>query len=153
PGSRRISYDPQSQIERYHGDATDSINSSYEVAGLTEQREQDLLDSRRNRTEATDATKYETSAEIAPPLRTPLVNDAHDPKPDEQATGTGLGMTAIGLSILSLFILPYLTAPVGIVLGYMAFRRNTRTLGLWSMIIGALSLIGALVVYPYLVAR
>lgn len=150
PDYRKISYDPYTQIERYHGEMTDAVNSSYEATGTegpTHTQAFDEFESRR------DDAKYEMSAELAPPLRAPVSNDADGEKPGEQATGSGFGLTGISLSVLSLFILPYITAPIGIILGYMAYRRDARTLGLWSMILGAISIIGAMVVYPYLVAR
>jgi hypothetical protein len=60
-----------------------------------------------------------------------------------------MGMVGIGLSVLSLFLLPYLLAPAGIIVGYLAFRRNARTTGTWAMVIGALAILGALLIYPY----
>ncbi|MGI6187649.1 MAG: DUF456 domain-containing protein, partial [Brevibacillus sp.] len=66
---------------------------------------------------------------------------------------SGIGWTGLGLSILSLFLLPYIVAPIGVVLGYLAYRRNARTLGVWAMIVGAIAIIGALIIYPYYIAR
>lgn len=150
PAYRNISYDPYTQIERYHGEATDGVKQACETAGGFGPAETKHLKDADRRT---DAAKYEMSTEVAQPLRAPITKDANGAKPGEQATGTGLGLTGISLSVLSLFILPYVTAPVGIILGYMAYRRDARTLGLWSMIVGAVSIVGAMVVYPYLVAR
>lgn len=160
PSYRQISYDPYTQIESYHGEVTDAVNQAYETAGgagLGPAHTPDLDEFNRRE----DLAKYEMSAEVAsPPLQRPISRDVNDrdvndreERPGEQATGSGFGLTGLSLSVLSLFILPYLTAPVGIILGYMAYRRDARTLGLWAMILGAISIVGAMVVYPYLVAK
>jgi hypothetical protein len=67
--------------------------------------------------------------------------------------GNGLGWIGLGVSILSLFFLPYLLGPAGIVLGYLAYRQNARTLGIWAMVAGTLGILGALLLYPFLNAR
>ncbi len=115
----------------------------------------DVLDTSRQANVVRD-TKYETGSEIASPLRRadkprwPVGGSALDRQ--DSAAGN-LGMVALGLSILSLFLLPYLLAPVGMVLGYLALRRNARTMGTWAMIIGAVAILGAILIYPYFVAR
>lgn len=111
----------------------------------------------RTTAERTNDYDVESAAEIAEPIRGTRQADQNQAQTQAQADpengASGLGMTGLGLSILSLFLLPYLIAPVGIILGFMAFRRQARTLGVWAMIVGAAALIGALIVYPYFVAR
>ena len=111
----------------------------------------------RTTAERTNDYDVESAAEIAEPIRGTRQADQNQAETQAQADpengASGLGMTGLGLSILSLFLLPYLIAPVGIILGFMAFRRQARTLGVWAMIVGATALIGALIVYPYFVAR
>lgn len=108
-----------------------------------------------------DLTRYEMGAEAAP---LPTFEARSDERiksrspvtgPSEAGgdTAGGLGMVGLGLSLLSLFLLPYLLAPVGIVLGYLATRRKATTLGTWAMIVGAVAILGALIVYPYFIAR
>ncbi|MGD8192250.1 DUF456 domain-containing protein [Brevibacillus ginsengisoli] len=103
-------------------------------------------------------TKYEMGAEAgALPRMDTRRNESKSPVTGpNQARGDaagGLGMVGLGLSLLSLFMLPYLLAPIGIVLGYLAMRRNATTLGTWAMIVGAIAILGALIVYPYFIAR
>jgi hypothetical protein len=95
----------------------------------------------------------ETAAEIAEPIRREprqtVDNDEEKPR-----NGTsGVGIAGLVMSILSLFLWPYLLGAVGIVLGFIAYRRNARTLGVWAMVIGAIAILGALIIFPYYTAR
>jgi len=103
-------------------------------------------------------TKYEMGSELTPTVG--RINDPRNEGEDDlrssdgadtetDAAGNTMGMVGIGLSVLSLFLLPYLLAPAGIIVGYLAFRRNARTTGTWAMVIGALAILGALLIYPY----
>lgn len=102
----------------------------------------------------------EAASEIAPPVGNEgkVTADPERKGQREAATQTadmavGMGWIGLGVSILSLFFLPYLLGPVGIVLGYLAFRREARTLGTWAMLVGALGILGSLVLYPFLTPR
>ncbi|UFJ41591.1 DUF456 domain-containing protein [Brevibacillus humidisoli] len=160
-----ISYDPVTRTERYAGEAdpADGPRAAADTPTVN-QIEADQA-ARSNRVADTAAERvdlkqadYETAAEIAPPLGDDNARDVRQerrgqragaPAEDRADAGTGLGWIGLGAAILSLFFLPYLMAPAGIVLGYLAFRRNARTLGTWAMIIGALAIVGALLIYPY----
>ncbi|MEJ8544019.1 DUF456 domain-containing protein [Brevibacillus borstelensis] len=143
---RNIDYDPLTHTERYNGEQQHA-NLDDELIQSKEQTERPHYTVERS----AKASDVETAAEIAEPIRG--TRRSAETKADPENGASGLGMTGLGLSILSLFLLPYLIAPVGIVLGYLAFRRNARTLGTWAMIIGAVAILGALIVYPYYVAR
>ncbi len=132
-----IHYNPYTQVERFHGEQVEDVGSSR------------TSNEAKRHAELDDRTKYEMSAEVADPLPARTTSKPIAER-NPEAKGTGIGLTALGLSILSLFVLPYLVAPAGIILGYMAFRRDNRTLGTWSMVIGAISMIGALIIYPYI---
>lgn len=92
--------------------------------------------------------REELATEVAP-VRPRLVQnrieedrDFPDPaEKDRTKAGTGLGMTALILSILSLLFMPVLLAGAGIVIGIIAFMQGSRGLGLWSIGIGAISLL------------
>lgn len=145
-----ISYEPFNQTEKYRGEGSPE-NSETDLPLYQETRNAvgDRMERRSVRSIVGDDT--ETAAEIATPIR----NQPRSPVTEssrEDAAG-GLGMVGLGLSILSLFLLPYLVAPIGMVIGYLAYRRNARTLGTWAMMVGALAILGALVIYPYFVAR
>jgi hypothetical protein len=131
-----ITYDPHTQTERYRGE--DSLDGGALIPPLR----------------GKNVTRYETAAEIAPDYRTREEGRSPVSEPErENNKGGGVGMTALGLSILSLFLLPYLLAPIGLVLGYLAFRRGARTMGVWAMVIGVAAILGAIVIYPFFIAR
>ncbi|EMT52168.1 MFS transporter [Brevibacillus borstelensis] len=143
---RNIDYDPLTRTERYNGEQQNA-NLDGDLTQAREETEHPHYTVERS------AKDYqtETAAEIAEPIRG--TRRSAETKADPENGASGLGMTGLGLSILSLFLLPYLIAPVGFVLGYLAYRRDARTLGTWAMIIGVVAVLGALIVYPYYVAR
>jgi hypothetical protein len=142
-----ITYDPHTQTERYQGD--DSLDGGSVVPPL---RGTDGRERAARRTIIDD--DVETAAEITPDWHTRAEPRSPVSEPTRKGNaGSGMGFTGIGLSILSLFLLPYLLAPIGIVLGYLAFRRGARTTGVWAMVVGAVAILGAILIYPYFVAR
>ncbi|MED1795952.1 DUF456 domain-containing protein [Brevibacillus nitrificans] len=145
---RRIQYDPFTHTERYTGERDgDEDDFSERLDGIDRTQEE------KYRASAIRDDDVEAAAEIAEPIpvrRT--VRDANDEDSRENGA-SGIGMTGLGLSILSLFLMPYLFAPIGMVLGYLAYRRNSRSLGAWAMIVGAIAILGALVIYPFYTAR
>lgn len=148
---RSIQYDPYTHTERYtgEGDGRGDIDFSERLDSVvvTKDRGSDPAAVRDN--------DVETAAEIAEPINTAPRNARRDPgvEDNRENGASGIGMTGLGLSVLSLFLLPYLMAPIGMVLGYMAYRRDSKTLGAWAMIVGAIAILGALVIYPYYRAR
>ena len=88
----------------------------------------------------------ETSAELAAPLS--LNKREVREYDDERAGGRGIGLSALALSILSLFVLPILFGIAGIVLGFIARRRGASS-GSWAMTIGAISLILSIFILPF----
>lgn len=174
--SGTASYDPQTYTESYRGESglnqttsagvNESQASAYQTGSTEDHRSEQAATSNLDAgayygEDKTASTKYETAAEIAPPA-TPRAESRNNnnttsrspgSQSDRQEAATGLGWTGLGLSILSLFFLPYLLGPVSMVIGYLAFRRNARTLGTWAMIIGAVAILGALIIHPYYVAR
>ncbi|GLB58218.1 DUF4190 domain-containing protein [Cytobacillus sp. NCCP-133] len=109
--------------------------------------EYDLRHSERIGEANTDYTE-ETSAEIA----APGVYDRRIDREEESETvaaGRGVGYAALALSILSLFVLPVLFGATGIVLGFIARRRGSESLGGWAIGIGAISIIVGMFVLPF----
>lgn len=149
---RGIEYDPLSQTERYTGEL---VGEEAEVTGQPVNsvpgrvEVEDQADDRGFTASVRD-DDVEASAEIAEPIRQ---SDDRNERESPQNGTSGVGVTGLVLSILSLFLWPYLLGAVGIVLGYFAYRRGARTLGAWSMVIGAIAILGALIVYPYFTAR
>ncbi|MGG1663411.1 DUF456 domain-containing protein [Brevibacillus sp. NRS-1366] len=145
---KRIEYDPYTQTERYLGDSErERTDFSERLDGVVLTREE------HGDPPAVRDNDVEASAEIAEPIPARRSSRAVDNEDGRENGASGIGMTGLGLSILSLFLMPYLVAPIGMVLGYLAYRRNSRALGTWAMIIGAIAILGALVIYPYYRAR
>ncbi|MFV9510862.1 hypothetical protein [Tepidibacillus sp. LV47] len=100
-------------------------------------------------------TEEELAAELTPTFDQKVVpvnqqKEEDQPKKVKDGDNTvtnrfGIAFIGVILSILSLFILPYLLAPIGIVLGYLGYRRGDQTVGLWAMGLGAVGLIGTLI--------
>lgn len=101
----------------------------------------------RNQFDTADYSE-ESSAEIAAPVT--FNNRAENTQQNAGATaGSGIGIAALALSILSLFFLPVLFGAAGIVLGFVARRRGANALGAWAIGIGALSLIVGMFIRPF----
>ena len=64
--------------------------------------------------------------------------------------GEWIGWTALILAIASLFVWPAVLGPAAAVMGLFAYARDQRTLGIWSIIIGLMSLVAYLFLLPYL---
>lgn len=62
--------------------------------------------------------------------------------------GRGLGITALVVAILGLFILPLWMGIAAVILGYMAVAAGSRTLGWWSIGIGVVAILIALIPFP-----
>lgn len=100
--------------------------------------------------------REELATEVAP-VRPRLIKnrieedrDFPDPAEKEKKEGTGIGITALILSILSLLFLPVILGIAGIIVGIVAFSRGSRGLGIWAIGIGALSLISQFFFAPWL---
>lgn len=86
----------------------------------------------------------EVGEELAPPR--PAVRER---EVEKASGGAGLGITALVLSILSLLFWPVVLGAAGIITGFFAYRRGAVGLGMWSMGIGAVSIIIALFITPF----
>ncbi|MFT8320369.1 MAG: DUF4190 domain-containing protein [Bacillus sp. (in: firmicutes)] len=86
----------------------------------------------------------ETSAEFAAPI---TYNNDRDT--EREKGGKGVGITALILSIISLFVWPIVLGAVGIVLGFVARRRGALSLGTWAISLGAISIIIGIFLAPF----
>jgi hypothetical protein len=68
---------------------------------------------------------------------------------DDTTAGRGVGTFAIVLSILSLFFLPVLLGAAGIVVGFVARRYGSTSLGNWAIGIGAISILMTVFFSPF----
>jgi hypothetical protein len=65
------------------------------------------------------------------------------------AQSTWLGWLALAAAIVSLFVWPSVLGPVAIVAGVIAFWQGSRALGIWSVVIGLVSLAAYFILVPY----
>lgn len=95
----------------------------------------------------TEGYQEETAAEVAPTI-SGYQQGFGTREENETRAGTGMGLLAIALSIISLFVFPVLLGITGIVLGFIARSRGART-GTWAIAIGAISLLLGIFVLPF----
>lgn len=98
----------------------------------------------------------EVAQEMSPTLPRHTVKGSEDESDrpraeDDGLRGQGLGWTGLVLSILAFFIYPVFFGIAGAVLGFLGYRQGAQTLGIWSMVLGALAVLGALLFSPYFV--
>ncbi|WP_338470265.1 DUF308 domain-containing protein [Niallia sp. XMNu-256] len=96
----------------------------------------------------TEGFQEETAAEIAPPLTGAKQGSGTRNQGEAKEGSTGMGLAALALSILSLFVFPVLFGITGIVLGFIARGRGSKT-GSWAITIGAISLLLGIFVLPF----
>lgn len=96
-----------------------------------------------------DPSEYreETAAEIAAPV--PTVRRRGNDLRESAKGGTSMGVVALALSIISLFVWPILFGAVGIVLGFIARRKGAEGIGAWAIGIGAISIIIGIFILPF----
>lgn len=87
-----------------------------------------------------DGYREETAAEISD-VRSFEKDEIEEDEDFTSNAGSGAGMFAIVLSILSLFFLPILLGVSGIIVGFISRRMGATTLGNWAIGIGAVSII------------
>lgn len=102
-------------------------------------------------------TKYfeETSAEIAAPhpnrAKDSILQADRDRPDDTNGVGFGTiaGSIALIVSILSLFMMPFLLGIIGIIGGFISRRQGAKSLGSWAIGIGVVSIIIAIFILPF----
>ncbi|MRX71279.1 hypothetical protein GJU40_03720 [Bacillus lacus] len=102
-----------------------------------------------------DQYREETSAELTAPVSAGRDNNNKSSMNQGDQGGAGVmsgrsvGFLAIGLSILSLFVLPIILGAAGIIIGFIARRQGSKTLGAWAIGIGVVSLIMGMFITPF----
>ncbi|TSB46732.1 DUF308 domain-containing protein [Alkalicoccobacillus porphyridii] len=93
-----------------------------------------------------DSFNEETANEFPAPQRMDYqeTDDQEEASIDGLMKGKAMGIFALILSILSLFILPILLGAAGIVIGIVSRKGDAKTLGSWAIGIGAVSIIASL---------
>jgi hypothetical protein len=86
----------------------------------------------------------ETAAELTPTD----VDAVDDPRrEDREANGKGIGITALILSLLALFLYPFMLSIAAIILGIVGGRRGSAA-GWWAVGIGAAVLLIRILIFP-----
>ncbi|GIP39632.1 hypothetical protein J31TS4_29120 [Paenibacillus sp. J31TS4] len=67
----------------------------------------------------------------------------------DRPQGRTLGWVGLITAILSLFVFPTILGPTATVLGFLAYLQGNRTMGVWSVVLGLISLGTALFLSPY----
>ncbi|TVX78999.1 DUF4190 domain-containing protein [Peribacillus simplex] len=124
--------------ERYYNEDTPEDDRRYESRGTINN-----MDNRY---------KEETSAEISTP---PQLFRSYKDEPaeadgsgDVASRGKAIGVIALIISILSLFMMPFILGIVGIIVGIVARSRGSN-LGTWAIGIGAVSIIVGIFILPF----
>lgn len=94
--------------------------------------------------------REEAGAEISPSIQTDWTDPSLQEVQEGASGGTALGMIGLVLSLSSLLTFPFLLSLLGSGVGFVAYRRGAVGLGKWSIGIGLISLIGAMVFAPFL---
>ncbi|MBA4603138.1 DUF308 domain-containing protein [Thermoactinomyces mirandus] len=90
----------------------------------------------------------EVAQEVSPNPVTMRDHKGEGRENGKEAGGSGLGITALILSILAFFVWPFVLSIAGIVVGIFAVRRKS-TLGWWAVAVGIVALIMALFLFPF----
>ncbi|MGM0900096.1 MAG: hypothetical protein ACQEXB_03100 [Bacillota bacterium] len=132
------------------------MKESSGTTGATSSTESSQNSGASNTTGATISSepsyREETAAEIAAPVNLSLNRDtnASGQEQESKASAGIMGMSALAISILSLFVLPVILGITGVVLGFVARRRGgAKGLANWAIGIGAISIIIGMFVLPF----
>lgn len=86
----------------------------------------------------------ETAAELTPTGVNPVDNPRREGR---EVNGTGIGVTALILSLLAFFLFPFVLSTVAIILGIVGGQRGSAA-GWWAVGIGALVLLIRILIFP-----
>ncbi|MFE3973113.1 MULTISPECIES: DUF4190 domain-containing protein [unclassified Peribacillus] len=125
--------------ERYYNEDTPADDRRYESRGTITNN----MDNQYNE---------ETSAEISTPPRIREYKNNESTEADDSGNvasrGQAIGVIALIISILSLFMMPFILGVVGIIVGIVARSRGSN-LGTWAIVIGAISIIVGIFILPF----
>jgi hypothetical protein len=145
--NRETNLDNELEIIQNSDSASVDTNpvSKKETAFVSEQKSPNV-DRSGLRNVPADRYREETSAELTDSRpKSFQIND----NSEKSSAGTGIGITALVVSIISLFMMPVFLGIVGIVLGFIARGRGARSLGSWAIGVGALSIVVGIFIMPF----
>lgn len=166
PGSNASENNGQNQVD--HVDHLQQLNEVRPKQQKAQQLQlpppdQNVHDFTINQATPTLLTDTETAAELSPNVNVrPRANKedrmidldsrAENKQQDRtMVSGRGLAMAGLISSIISLFVLPIFLGLVGIVLGFVGMRGGRRTIGMWAIGIGVVSILVSILFTPFMV--
>ncbi|MET3321125.1 DUF308 domain-containing protein [Peribacillus butanolivorans] len=121
--------------ERYYNEDTAADDRRYE--------------NRESNVKTDNRYREETSAEIStPPQRSRGYNDESVDSEDRTSSGNVVGVISLIISIISLFMMPFILGALGIIVGIFARVRGSK-MGTWAIVIGAVSIIVGIFILPF----
>ncbi|MCI3919718.1 hypothetical protein MO973_05665 [Paenibacillus sp. TRM 82003] len=91
----------------------------------------------------------EFAAEFASAPATGGTRSSSNEEEAEPLPGATIGFAAIILAVLSFFVYPSVLGPASAVIGFMAFVKGRRALGVWSIALGIISFVSFLTNLQY----
>lgn len=131
--------DPVVVVDDQHHERYYTEENAAEQRGYQKREETSVVDNRY---------QEETSAELA---TSPKENGRYTKRSDDSSrasNGTGVGAIALILSILSLFMMPFILGILGIIVGFSARKRGS-SMGTWAIGISAVSIIVGIFILPF----
>jgi hypothetical protein len=133
--------EPKSRVENHDTET---------AAELTPSTVNPVNDSRGRQAEGNvENHDTETAAELTPSTVNPVDDSRERQTEVNEVNGTGIGVTALILSLLAFFMFPFILAATAIVLGIVGARRGSAA-GWWAVGIGAFVLIIRILAFPIL---
>jgi hypothetical protein len=86
----------------------------------------------------------EFGAELTVPASGPRNHRVEKGEEEEAKPGATIAFGAIVIAVLSFFLFPSILGPVAAVIGFMAFVKGRRALGVMSMVLGIISFVSFL---------
>lgn len=93
--------------------------------------------------------REETAAEFTPNRVNNTFNGAQNRTDGASFGGATIGVISLILSILSLFMMPFLFGILGIIGGFISRARGAKSLGTWAIGIGAISIVVGIFILPF----
>lgn len=95
---------------------------------------------------STYGSPFQAPVEVRESTKLRMESAAEEARTNEKSRW--LGYTALAVAVLSMFMFPRLFGSAAIVLGSISYLQGMRALGVWSVILGLVSLAGYFLLLP-----